>query len=455
MSASRPALARVRRVFAANSSSFLVVTLGATNVLRLASNLVLTRLLAPEAFGVIGVLSSITFILQMLTDMGYHAFVVRARDPNPHFLNVIWTVRLVRSVVLTLLMLVSAGLIATAFRKPELTTPIMATSFLFFLEGVRSLYFYTAERARRISYVTGVEFLTFALQIAITIVAALLMRSYWAIIIGMYAGAILQSVFSYTLFPGGLHRIAFDREIGADLWRFARVVIASSVITLILSQADKVFIGRTLTLEVFGLYMLAVNLTSAALQLARTYVTRILLPLFAETFRNAPDTLREVYYSSRRRMTLGLSFLIGGGIGGGDLIIRILFDDRYLEAGPFVSLLFIAPLFVLISYPADMLMVITGRIRSAVEANIVRLAWIVVAAPLGFHFYGMIGLVAAFALIEFVAVFYWWRRLGRSGYLNVKEEALPLGAAALGAAIGFGADLLAKHLIATGALPAF
>lgn len=455
MNASRTAIAGVRRIFAANSTPFLVGALAATNVLRLASNLVLTRLLAPEAFGVIGVLSSITFILQMLTDMGYHAFVVRSREPDPHFLNVVWTIRFLRSLALASLMFIFAGAIADAFSKPELATPIRAASFLFVFEGLRSLHIYMAERARRISYVTGVEFLTFILQTAITIGAALILRSFWAIIIGMYAGAILQMTFSYTLFGGGPHKPQFDRKISGDLWRFARIIVASSVITLILNQADKVFIGRTLTLEQFGLYMLAVNITAASLQLVRTYVTRILFPLFAETYRNAPETLKRVYYASRRRMTAGLAFLVGGGIGGGDLIVRILFDDRYLDAGVFVSLLFIAPLFVLIAFPADILMVVTGRIRSTVEANIVRLIWIAIAAPLGFHFYGMLGLVAAFALIEFAAVFYWWRRLIRSGYFNLREEALPLGAALLGAAIGFGADKVALHLIATGALPSF
>lgn len=444
-----------RKAIAANSVPVLVTTIAATNVLRIISNLVLTRLLAPEAFGVVGVLSSITVILQMLTDMGYHAFLVRAREAGGRLLDVVWTLRLARSAILTIIMFAGAGALAAAFDKPELETPIRAASFLFLFEGARSLHPILAERARRVSYVTVLEFAAYLLQLAITIAAAFVLKSFWAILVGMYAGAFVVAAFSYVLYPGGPHRIQFDRRIGGELWRFARVVVVSSAITLVVSQADKIFIGRTLTLDEFGLYMLAVNLTLAAQGLIRAYVLRVLFPLFAETAREAADALARIYYAARRRMTLILAFLLGGGVGGGPLLVRILFDDRYLGSGVFVSLLCLAPLFSLMTLPAEQLLIALGRIRSALEANVVRLAWIVVAAPLGLHHYGVVGLVAAFALIEFAAAIYWQARLRKSGYFDWREEAAPLAAALVGACIGFGADRLAAHLIATGGLPAF
>ncbi|MEX0644218.1 MAG: oligosaccharide flippase family protein [Parvularculaceae bacterium] len=449
-------IAGARKAIATNSTPVLVATIAATNILRIVGNLVLTRLLAPEAFGIVGVLSSVTVILQMATDMGYHAYIVRSREAGDRrFLDVIWTIRLARAAILTIVMFAGAGALAAAFAKPELETPIMAAAFLFLFEGARSLNPIVAERARRVSYVTIIEFAAFLLQMAITIAAAFVLKSFWAIIVGMYAGAAIATVFSYTLYPGGFHALTWDRRVGAELWRFARVVVLSSAITLVLSQADKIFIGRTLSLEEFGLYMLAVNLTAAALGLIRTYVIRVLFPLFAETARDAADKLAKTYYASRRRMTLVLAFLLGGGVGGGQLIVKILFDERYLGAGVFVSLLCLAPLFSLMTLPAEQLLIVLGRIRSALEANIARFAWIIVAAPLGLHFYGVVGMVAAFALIEFAAAIYWQARLRRTGYFDWREEAAPLAVALVGAFIGYGASRLADYLIATGALPAF
>ncbi|MEE2691319.1 MAG: oligosaccharide flippase family protein [Pseudomonadota bacterium] len=450
------AVMRMRKTLAASGLAVLIGTLAATTVIRLGSNLILTRLLAPEAFGVIGVLSSITVILQLFTDMGFGAFVVRVHEKvDKKFLNVIWTIRLTRNAALTAIMFASADLLAAGFAKPELATPIRAASFLFLVEGLISLHPMMAVRARRVSYTSAVDFAAFLIQLAATIAAAAILRSFWGILIGMYVFTLTKAVFSYALYPGGLHRLAFDRKISQDFWNFARLVVVSSIITIILGQADRVFIGRALSLEILGLYMLAVNFTSAARQLIEAYTNKIVFPLFAETFRQAPEKLDALFYSARRRMTLALAFLLGGGIGGGQLIIRILLDERYLDAGLYLSILCLGPLFLLYRKPAESLMFAKGRIRSTLESNIVRLIWIALAAPLGYYYFGVIGLVFAFALLEAAAAAYWVVKLKQAGILNIREELYILGAAGAGAAIGFGADRLAAELIASGVLPSF
>lgn len=430
--------------------------MAATNVFRLFGNLIITRILAPEAFGVIGVITSITFFLTMLTDMGFRPFVVRARESdNPEFLDVIWTIRLGRSVLLTVLMFVGAGALAQAFDKPELQIPIAAASFLFLLEGIHSLAFFTAERARRIAYTSLLGLGAFVFQTIVAIIAAALMKSFWAIILSMYAGSAFRVFLSYAAFKNSRRRFRFSREVSTELWRFSRYIIASGVIAILLRQADKLFLARMIPLEVFGLYMLASNMARSPTQLVGEYANRILMPHYAEAYREKPETLGALYYDSRRRLTLFLAFVIGGGIGGGELIFRILFDDRYLGAGLYFSLLCFSPLFRLSTHPAERIMVVYGKVRTTVEANLVRLAWVVIAAPIGFKLFGVIGLITAFALIELPTMFYWWTRLHARSVLKIREELALLGAGAIGAAIGFGVNSLAVELIARGVLPAF
>lgn len=448
--------AALRKAIRENSLAVLIGALAAVNILRIGNNLVLTRLLAPEAFGIIGVITSISVVLTMFTDMGFGPFVIRAkRALDARFLNVVWTLRLARCAGLTVLMFVFAGPLAAAFDKPALVTPIMACSPLFLFEGLRSMALTTALRQRRVSFVSVFEFCASVIQIVATIAAAALLKNFWAIIIGMYVGAGVKLIFSYVLFPGFSHRIEFDRKIARDVWAFARLIIISSIITVILGQADKIFISRTLSLDMLGLYMLAVNLTGAAMQLVLTYVGRVLLPLYSEAARQSRKALAGLYYEGRWRMTLALAFLLGGGVGGGHLIARILFDERYLGAGVFISLLCLAPLFSLATRPAEQALVALGKVRSAVEANVVRLVWVALAAPLGLKMFGVVGLVGAFALIEAAAAPYWWARLRKEGLFNWVEEMAPIAAAALGASIGIVFDRLTDHLIATGALPNF
>lgn len=446
----------VRAMLARQGLAVLIGSAVAGNVLRVGGNLVLTRLLAPEAFGIMGVIGAVSIILAMLSDMGFDAFIIRShKSEDRRFVDVVWTARLIRAAVLTVLMFLFAEQVAAAFGKPELKAPMMACSAFFLIEGLRSLAPVMALRARRVSYISAVELASLALQIGATLVAAVILKSYWAMVVGGFIGASSRVAFSYLLFSKAAQKLAFDRSIAREMWAFSRVVIFSSTITVILGQADKIFIGRALSLDALGQYMLAVSLAGAGLQLVHAYVAKILLPVYSNAAREAHAALCARYYSARWRMTLVLSFLFGGGVGGGPLLARILFDERYLGAGIFVSILCFKPLFSFITMPAEQAMIALGRMRTTVEANIGRLVWIAFAAPAGFHFFGVVGLVVAFALTEAAVAPYWLLQLRKQGIVNWGAEAAPLAAAAIGALIGVGADRLANFLVASGILPNF
>ena len=116
--------------------------------------------------------------------------------------------------------------------------------------------------------------------------------------------------------------------------------------------------------------MLAANLTMAGLTLVMAYVNKILLPLYAQTARENRASFPDVFYSSKRRMTLALAFIFGGGIGGGDLIVRVSCSTSVtLRQASSVSLLCARPLALLVSHSAEQAIIILGRVRSALEAN--------------------------------------------------------------------------------------
>lgn len=452
----RSALGALRRFAAGQRLAALVGSHAIISVLRILGNIVLTRLLAPEAFGAVGIFTAVSLFFVMLTDMGFNAFVIRHRDGDkPYFLDVVWTVRLVRNAALCALMFAFAGPLAAAFGKPELRDGVALCSFIVLIDGLRSMSFVLAERQRRVAYMSAIELASFVIQTAAAILAALALGTYWAIIISMFVGSIASVIFSYALFAHSGQRPAYDGRILRELWDFGKFVMPSSAITLAISQADRVVVGRRLDLADFGLYMIGANLGAAAKGLVYSWAVRIIYPQFAELGRSAPDAAAASYYPNRRKLALPLAAPLGAMAGGGELVARILFPPEYLGAGVYISLLALGPLLSLVTLPAEMAIVALGRTRGTLEANIVRLGWIVIAAPLGLAQGGLFGLIAAFALMELPAAIFWFWRFAQAKMLKVGEEAL-LGALALaGAAAGYGANLAVNRWIANGALPAF
>ena len=79
------------------ATQWVVLTSGLGHVLRLGSNLILTRLLVPEMFGLMSIASTVGTILAMLSDIGLRQAVVRStRGDDKGFLDTAWTIQIVQ-----------------------------------------------------------------------------------------------------------------------------------------------------------------------------------------------------------------------------------------------------------------------------------------------------------------------------------------------------------------------
>src|SRR6185312_4594035 len=105
--------------------------------IKLVSSLVLTRILAPSAYGTIAILMSVVSIFVLLSDIGFSVCIVRSvRGEEPSYLNTAWTMRIARAAVNASLLLVAAPLLARLYHAPVLTAPFRVISLWFVIDGL-------------------------------------------------------------------------------------------------------------------------------------------------------------------------------------------------------------------------------------------------------------------------------------------------------------------------------
>lgn len=412
-------------------------------VLRLASSMVLTRLLDAEIFGIMGIIASILTIFQLVSDIGVGAYVIRHADgDDPRLLDQIWTIRLIRSAVLTVAAILLSWPIAAYAQKPAIQLPVAIAAFSFLIEGCSSMAFATAVRAGRLMRFSLMEVGAGLVQLVVSVALALIFRSVWALIAAMLINSAAKSWFSYALFPGAARRFRPDRARMRDLWLFSRYITGSTILTMILSQTDKVVLSRLFPLDILGFYVIAGTLAATPLSFAYNYTARVLYPIYARTWREQPDAIAQVFYQAKRRISLLYIFAGGGLVGAAPLVIAILYDPRYLSAGGYLRLLSISTMLLLGNAAANEALIAIGRVWTTLTVNIVRIAWLAVAGTGLYHLWGTTGLIAAVGTIELPALAYSWYCQYRANILIVREEALLLAAGVAGVAIGHGAWLL-------------
>lgn len=419
------------------------------NVLRIVSSMTLTRLLSSEAFGVAGILFSVSLVMQLISDVGLYDFIVRHEEgDDPRFLDEIWTIRLIRSAVLTLAMAALAWPIARFLGKPQLTPVFAAWSLNFVIEGAGSLSFATAVRQRRLWGLTAMELMAAVTQFVVSIGLALWLRSYWALVFAMLAGVVAKTIFSYRFFPHARRRFVIVRARAREVWAFSRFIALSSFLTLLILQSDKLVLARLMPLADYGHYAIAVTLATAPLPVALMYVNRILFPAYTEAMRGGAAALAAIFYVRRRWATLGFSVAAGGLIGGAPLLVAILYDHRYAAVAPFLQLVALSAIVALPNNAAQDALVAAKRVRWTLYANVARIAWLAGGGAAAWALHSIVALVAVVGTMEWAATAVFWAGLRRMRILNLVEEGLGFAAAAAGFGIGAVATRVAFAVIA-------
>ncbi|GAA3707633.1 hypothetical protein GCM10022268_16260 [Sphingomonas cynarae] len=411
------------------------------NVLRIVSSVILTRLLNAEAFAIVGIITSVMVTFALISDVGIIAFIVRhEKGIDRDFRDEVWTLKLVRGIALSILVAILAGPIAQFMEKPELQWPIAVAGLTSLIDGLGSMAPFNALRARRVKMMSSIDVGSQIVGLVISIICALIFRSFWAIILSTLLGQLLSVGVSYWLYPDSSQRFRFSKARAAELWQFSRFITGSTMLTLLITQGDKLVLARAFPLDMMGIYIIAAGLAVAPIGLVTAYAGRVLYPLYAEIFRESPEALRTKFYSVRMPQTLFYMFAAGGFIGCAHLVITLLYDPRYAGAAMYLQILSISTFFAAGNYAANEVMIAIGNTRFTFVTNLARLGYLAIVGWIAWSQLGPVGIVWAVGTVEFAAQVIAWIALRRHGFLNVSRELLFILVGLTGIAIGYSGE---------------
>src|SRR6266851_9526949 len=112
---------------------------GANFALRIGSLMVLARLLDPKDFGLVGMVTAFTGILNLFRDFGLSAASVQRASVTDEQISTLFWINILVGVILALLLAAMAPVVVTFYHEPHLlgVTVVLATAFLFNAAGVQ------------------------------------------------------------------------------------------------------------------------------------------------------------------------------------------------------------------------------------------------------------------------------------------------------------------------------
>ncbi len=405
-------------------------------LLRLGGNLVVTRLLFPEAYGWMALVWAVLTGLELLSEIGIRESIVQSeRNHEPDFLDALWTLQLVRGVLLWLAACALAVPLAHFYEAPALAWLIPITGLTLPLAGFGSTRLLAQGSELRLGRLSLIEFAAQALTVAVMIVWAWLHPTVWALACAPVAGSAARVVASHVLTGGFALRLHFSREVLASTFQIGRFIGVSTALGFVASQSDRLILGRLISPELLGVYTVAFFLSEGAAQLGVRFGRRVLHPTFRKAA--AAGLLAGAYRSARRRLALLMLPVAGAMLVHGSLLVGFLYDARYAQAGWMLELLSLRIATSALLPPAAAALLALGDARTEMRAAALRALWLLVALPVGFASAGLVGAVAAVAVADLVRLPVLWLGLQRHGLLDPAAELTDLLWLVAGAALAW------------------
>lgn len=390
---------------------------GISQSVRLASNIVLARLLAPEIFGIMLIVNTLRTGMEMISDLGIgQSVVANDRGEERAFLNTAWTVQILRGFVLAAGLAAAAYPLSKLYRLPELA-PIIAVSALFIVAaGFMSMSKFVAQRRQYVRRLAIFEGITAIVASTMQVILAWYWPSVWALVWGGILSAILTSAVSFLIVPDLKLRWGIERSSAREIFKFGKWIFLATILYFAATNFDRLYLGAAIPLGLLGVYSVARSLAEVAGILVTNASNAVIFPTIA-SMRGDLAGLKAKIASRRRPMLLLAVIGIAGFTALSDTIIQFLYDDRYHLAGSLLPPLVIGIWFSILTIVGESILLGIGRPAYGAYANAAKLVWLVIAVPLGLASKGIgaaLIAIAAADLFRYLPVIWAQRREGLS-----------------------------------------
>jgi O-antigen/teichoic acid export membrane protein len=380
-------------------AGWVVVPFAAMQVLRLGTNIVLARMLAPEFFGLMVIVNMLRTGTELLSDIGIGQSVVRAKqDPDGPFLDTAWTIQLIRGLVLTLVMLALANPLAGVYGA-ELEPILLTVSAIFLVTGLQSPALFMMQRNVELRQRAMFDLTCVFVQCTLTIALAYFMPSVWALVWGLLIGTAFATVFSYAFANKRLPRLTLHREHVREIVHFGKWVFLATLIYFAATSADQAFFGAVLPMTAVGVYGIARTFSDMVGQLTQRLGAFLVFPKIAGLKGQHQAMAGRVRQT--RRHTLALMALgMGVALAGADAFILFCYDERYHAAAFMLPVLLFGAWFGVLAVFAEALLLGCDRPAPGALGNAGKFAVLAVGLPAAFAASGLLGALMVLAFAE-------------------------------------------------------
>ena len=314
-----------------------IVAQGSKFILQISSMAILGRLLTPNDYGLIGMVTPIIGFVLLFKDLGLSTATIQKEQINHRQVSTLFWINIAFSLAISILFAASAPLVASFYQEPRLVQIVLALSSIFLIGGLSIQHQALLKRTMQFTNIAKIEIASVLIGVIVGIFAAWRGLGYWSLVIMPLTKVLVIAVGSWIIcrWRPGLARK--DKELGSML-AFGGNLTGFNCINYFSRNLDNILIGQFWGAVPLGLYTKAYQLVLLPIQQINIPINGVALPLLSR-LQNEPKKYTAYYY----KFILAIVFLgmpiVAFTFAVTDKLILFVLGEQWLDAVPLFKFL--------------------------------------------------------------------------------------------------------------------
>lgn len=391
---------------ARSASAWTIIGFGTQSALQLASNLVLTRILYPEAFGLMAVANVVLIGLAMFSDIGIKPSIVQNRDgENPAFLNTAWSIQVMRGFTLWAVACLIAWPVSIIYEQPILFPLISVIGSTAAISGFSTVMLALAERRVIVGRVVVIQIVGQLISIVITAALAWQYKSVWALAYGAIAGSIISTFLGHVFLSGHTHQLAINRNFAKTMIQYGKWIFLGTLVSFMGGQGLRAIQAGLVSMSTIGIITIAQTFAWMPGDLTSRLLGSVAFPALSEANSRGFDQFVATLTKIRvYLLCFALPIFVMMAFSA-SWVIDFLYDNRYRDAAQYMAILCLGGAVTVLPMAYQNAFLAIGNSKLHFKIQALALASRIIGMLIGFHFNSVVGMLIGQVLGSCVSVF--------------------------------------------------
>jgi len=391
---------------------------------RFVRNMILTRMLAPSAFGTMAIVMSSSAVVGALTEVGLkHAIIQNPKGGEKEYLDTGWWMGLGRAILTYLIIYAMAPWVARFYEIADLSTLLRVTLLGTLFDGAMSPHSILAQKDMKFGRWMIINNGGCICGVIFTLILSYAVRDVWALAIGFGSENAFRCILSYIFYPG-IPSIKVDIQAGHELYAFSKQAFGLSFLNLIFSRADIFVLGKLCSTTQLGLYSMGIALAMTPSGFIMNMLSQTLLPAFSHVQQDQERLNRILGEVTSCLVLLGLPSVVAVCLCGASLL-NVVYGGSYVAGAASLTVAAVVVFLNILNVVITCVFVALGRPRLHRRAVTASAMVMLIATYPACRSFGIVGGQIAALLAIIVSYYLQVIRMRKLTGLNLRLYARP------------------------------